>query len=285
MRNGDVGANVRTLQQDLNTAGAKPSLIADGWFGDKTEAAVIAFQQKHGITAIGVAGPRTLAALAGVTNPKHLGKKDLQQAAEKLGVKLAVIAAIAQVESSGSGFFSNGKAAILYERHIFYRQVASEDRAKADQLARQYPNLCNTGMGGYTGGIGEYQRRGKAEQLHKEAALKACSYGLFQIMGFHAETLGYESVQHFVEAMNQSEGAQLDALVRFIQANPSLKNALGEGDWRAFARGYNGPSFHVNMYDVKLERAYEHFAQAYKEPAAPQAPEKAKRTRKDGAKK
>lgn len=284
MRNGDVGAQVRKLQQDLNAAGAKPKLIDDGWFGDKTEQAVIAFQQKHGITAIGVAGPRTLAALAGITDPKRLGKGDLQKAAEKLGVKLAVVAAIAEVESAGSGFFSNGKATILYERHIFYRHVAAEDRAQADKLHQQYPNLCNPSMGGYTGGIGEYQRRGKAEQLNKEAALKACSYGMFQIMGFHAETLGYESVHEFVAAMNHSEGNQLDALVRFIQANPNLKQALDEGDWRAFARGYNGPSFHVNMYDVKLERAYERFAETYKE-AAPAPEAKAKPARKGRAKK
>ncbi|MEI2422123.1 peptidoglycan-binding domain-containing protein, partial [Arthrospira platensis SPKY2] len=89
MRIGDVGANVANLQRQLNQAGAKPQLIVDGWFGELTRAAVIAFQKKHGISAIGIAGPRTQAALAGLLDPKRIGKSDLARAAKALGVNLA----------------------------------------------------------------------------------------------------------------------------------------------------------------------------------------------------
>lgn len=38
--------------------------------------------------------------------------------------------------------------------------------------------------------------------------------------------------------------------------NPPLKNK----DWAAFAKGYNGPEYAVNKYDVKMKDAYERYA-------------------------
>lgn len=52
---------VRSLQYLLDAHGAK--VAADGVFGANTEAAVLAFQRAHRLTADGVAGPRTWAAL------------------------------------------------------------------------------------------------------------------------------------------------------------------------------------------------------------------------------
>ena len=55
-------AQVRRLQRSLRAAGAHPGPI-DGRFGPMTEAAVIRFQQRHGLAADGVAGEATTAAL------------------------------------------------------------------------------------------------------------------------------------------------------------------------------------------------------------------------------
>ena len=57
------GAAVSGLQQALLDKGFDPGLI-DGAFGGGTEAAVIAFQKSEGLLADGIAGPRTLNALA-----------------------------------------------------------------------------------------------------------------------------------------------------------------------------------------------------------------------------
>lgn len=69
LRKGENGEAVARLQRRLIEAGitqvhGKP-LVADGKFGPLTQAAVEAYQQKHGLPADGVAGPRTLDALAG----------------------------------------------------------------------------------------------------------------------------------------------------------------------------------------------------------------------------
>ena len=44
MRKGDTGKEVAQLQRLLNSVGL--SVVADGWYGDTTTAAVAAFQQR-----------------------------------------------------------------------------------------------------------------------------------------------------------------------------------------------------------------------------------------------
>ena len=53
------GDDVRTLQENLLRLGYRPGVI-DGHFGEKTEDAVIQFQETEGLYADGVFGPRTL---------------------------------------------------------------------------------------------------------------------------------------------------------------------------------------------------------------------------------
>lgn len=60
---GDTGAEVVRLQKALTAAGNSPGK-ADGDYGDATTNAVKAFQSAHGLSADGVAGSKTLAALA-----------------------------------------------------------------------------------------------------------------------------------------------------------------------------------------------------------------------------
>ena len=55
--------------------------------------------------------------------------------------------------------------------------------------------------------------------------------------------------------MYRDEALQLEAMCRYIVTN-KLINALKNKDWRAFARGYNGPAYARNSYDVKLGNAY-----------------------------
>lgn len=263
MKIGTKGDSVRQLQQKLNAAGAKPKLDPDANFGPKTKAAVIEFQRRHGISAIGVAGPRTMASLNGLTDPKRIGHADFARAAKILGVSIAAVAAVAEVESAGRGFLADGRPIILYERHIFYREAEALDSEQANSWAAKYPNICNRRRGGYAGGAAEHHRFNTAKQLDPFWAQEACSWGMFQIMGFHWQALGYNSVTAMVNAMSKNEGAQLDALVKFIQADKKLHQAMKSKQWATFARIYNGPAYKDNLYDVKLARSFEHFEAIY----------------------
>lgn len=62
LKRGMNGADVKALQAALTKLGFSPG-AADGDFGPATEQAVTAFQQAKGLTADGVAGPKTLAAV------------------------------------------------------------------------------------------------------------------------------------------------------------------------------------------------------------------------------
>jgi murein L,D-transpeptidase YcbB/YkuD len=74
-------------------------------------------------------------------------------------------------------------------------------------------------------------------------------------MGSHWKSLGYESVESFVETARSGAAGQVELLVRFIEKN-GLKPVLEARDWAAFARRYNGPLYRRNAYDTKLAAAY-----------------------------
>ena len=59
------GEDVRNLQKALKEAGLNPGTI-DGTFGEKTKAAVKAFQKQAGLTQDGIAGEKTVTALGGI---------------------------------------------------------------------------------------------------------------------------------------------------------------------------------------------------------------------------
>ena len=260
LSNGSRGLAVRNLQAALRLDGF--AIQVDGDFGDNTEAVVRAYQRKVGLVDDGVAGPKTQAALQGYDTSRYLKRKDLQQAAERLDVPLASVMAVNQVESRGEGFAANGRPVILFERHVMHQRLQANGMslAEADSLAAQCPGLVNRKTGGYLGGTAEHQRLANAKQIHAAAALESASWGLFQIMGYHWQRLGYMDAQHFADTMGLSEAAQLDAFVSFIEADPALHKALKARNWKQFARIYNGPNYAKNLYDVKLARAYAQFA-------------------------
>lgn len=264
LKHGERSQAVRELQRKLNEHGAK--LVTDGVLGDATEAAVRVYQVKVGLVSDGIAGPKTLASLQGSNTLQLLKHADLVSASQRLGVPVAAVYALNEVESQGRGFLDNGKPVILYERHIMYRQLqvprAPEDdqeqlRQRADDLAKQAPALVNPKAGGYIGGTSEHQRLAQARQIDEVAALESASWGAFQVMGFHWKRLGYTSVHDFVAAMVKSEADQLEAFVRFIETDASLFKALKGLKWATVAKLYNGPDYQRNLYDVKLERAFE----------------------------
>lgn len=73
LRQGDRGAAVRELQNELRKDGFNPGPV-DGIFGAKTTAAVRAFQAKKGLVVDGIVGPKTWAALLNNPPPKPKGQ-------------------------------------------------------------------------------------------------------------------------------------------------------------------------------------------------------------------
>lgn len=177
------------------------------------------------------------------------------KAAATLGIEVATIKSVTRVESRGNGFLSTGEPVILFERHWMYKLLKAKIGSEP-----AITSVCDPKAGGYIGGIAEHRRLEEAVKLDRECALQSASWGLFQIMGFHWKTLRYASLQAFINAQYKSEDAQLDTFVRFINANPKIKQALVNKDWTLFAKLYNGPNYAKNKYDIKLREAYSLYA-------------------------
>lgn len=268
LRKGDTGDAVCYLQTLLNKKrkdwSATP-LDIDGQFGPKTEIAVRAVQKHDGLVVDGIVGIKTWTALSNEAPnvmPRHrfLSESDLESAAKALGVELAVMKAVAEVESHGAGFIpGTDKPKILFEGHVFWKRlkvygIDPEKHVKGNEdilyqsWTKQY----------YLGGEREYSRLNRATGIHPAAAEEACSWGMFQIMGYHWKALGYSSIVEFVSEMYESEAEHLKAFVRYIQVN-DLAKWMKAKNWEMFAFHYNGLSFSAHAYDKKMAEAYERY--------------------------
>jgi hypothetical protein len=184
---------------------------------------------------------------------RRLTPIDIARAAGVLGCEVATVEAVRAVEAGAAGGFlldGTGRPQILFEAHRFSRETGGRFNASHPRLS--VPSWDRTL---YFGGAREYERLHAAIELDRKAALKAASWGLFQILGSNHKLAGYPDVESYVAAMRDSEGAHLDAFVAFCQA-AGLDVHLRALNWAGFARGYNGTGYALNAYDVKLAAAY-----------------------------
>lgn len=178
---------------------------------------------------------------------------DYQAAADRLGVSLAAVKAVAEVESSGQPFWTiKGvqKPAIRLEAHWFGKFTGYAYNDTNPQISSKKWNLALAA----TTHAGAWAQYDEAAALDESAAIQACSWGAFQIMGFHWKALGYASPQAFRDGMN-TEAGQLEAFARFIHATPAAHDALQRQDWWAFEAAYNGGGF-GGAYAKKMADAY-----------------------------
>jgi hypothetical protein len=181
-----------------------------------------------------------------------LDQDGLAQATTKLDIGQAELWSVLAVETAGCGYTKDRQPRILFERHKF--SEATNGRYDAG-----YPDISNPVAGGYGSLDSQYGRLERAIALDRTAALNSASWGIGQIMGYNAPSAGFSATEDMVNAMMQSETNQLLAMANFLQSN-SLAAPLRRRDWAAFARGYNGPSYAKNQYDVRLNAAFQKYA-------------------------
>lgn len=203
------------------------------------------------LVADGVAGPATRAAVPAVfANPRApaVTDSDIAAIALRLGCTSKQVRAVAKVESGGSAFDQRGRPKILFERHKFHGFTAGRWSVAA---------WSNPAGGGY--GEDSWDKLARAACANVEGAFASTSWGRFQVMGFHAHALGFDSALDLAWSTVGSEAAHYELLVRFIEANrmqPKLRALSRDpATCRAFAAAYNGKGYAQNRYDVKLAEA------------------------------
>lgn len=203
---------------------------------------------------MGLAKPTVL--LIPHINPPKVTRADIIAAAERINVAPAQIKALSDVESPKGGFNPDGTPKILFERHKYWQALTQRNWiTKRNEMSLDYPDICHKSAGAYNLRP-QYNKLEIAATLNWDAAHESASFGFGQVMGFNWRKLGYESVRDFVTQMYESEGAQLDAVCRYIKAT-GLDAALRRKDWAAFAEGYNGSDYKRNDYDNRMSAAYD----------------------------
>ncbi len=280
---GNKGPGIAKMQQLLLAAGY--AIKVDGDFGAQTERIVKDFQKKEELRPDGLIGQKTQGVLKvraeknTTTSFREInefikeelednrgvsdGEFSLEDASEYLNIEIAVIQAVSEVESSGSGFLPDGRPKILFEGHVFWKQLKKHGMNPTIYTLAEVDDVTDIlyehwTKEHYKGGAGEYHRIEKASSIYKEAALESASWGKFQIMGYHWKSLGYGGVQGFVYKMKLNQGEHLRAFVKYIEVN-NLAKYLRDKDWGSFALRYNGPGYKENKYDTKMEKAYDKY--------------------------
>ena len=188
---------------------------------------------------------------------KKITWDDIKNAADKLGIEPCTMSAVHSVESAGDGFLPSGRPKILFEGHVFWKELKVRN-IDPNTLASSHPTILYPKWvkSHYKGGEKEYERLDEAILINEEAALSSASWGAFQIMGFNHKACGYDNVFDFVAAKKGSAASQLEAFCGFIMKQNLLRH-LKSRDWASFAKGYNGAGYAQNKYDLHLKNAYE----------------------------
>jgi hypothetical protein len=215
----------------------------------------------------------------------EITRQDILTAATELKCEPGLIYAIAKQESATSSFIRvDGRTVptILYERHVF-RRYTSPHLKPPSPYEHDHPDICgpayhrtHRGKGAEKGltidnvtkkvalpddiygptGHHQYERLCKAYALDRGAALEACSWGKFQLMGFNYKTAGYADVFAFVKGMSTGDPAHIKAFLKFAKSNPTLLKGLQDKNFVLIAEGHNGKDWaSVNPdYPANLEK-------------------------------
>jgi hypothetical protein len=190
-----------------------------------------------------------------------------------LGCEAAVVKAVKDVEAPMGGLDENGRVVMLFEPHIFWRELRKRGFSvdKLELLRKNNARIlspvwnvklyaplqrkANKAIDWVATMDERYEILEQAKNIDENIALKSCSWGAFQIMGFNFDAAGFDSVFDMVRVFGLGERFQLLAFAEYVKAN-YLDDELRAKDWAGFARGYNGPQYYKNKYDVLLEKAY-----------------------------
>ncbi len=261
IKQGSRKERVVILLQALLAAAGVPVTI-DGRFGSGTDRAVRSFQRQHGLVIDGTVAEKTWLTLISVSpalveriTSRYLGEADIQDMAAELGVSVAAVKAVNEVESRGAGFIVE-QPKILFEGHVFFERLKLHGLDPEQYLPGNEDILyTHWTTRHYLGGLREYERLHRAEAINRAAALESASWGVFQVMGYHAQSIGWSDIEAFVRDMHVHERQHLRAFGGYVRAN-GLVESLKNQNWEAFARGYNGRGYEQNRYHLKLAQAF-----------------------------
>lgn len=180
----------------------------------------------------------------------------INREAKRLDIPPAALAAVVAVESGGrlsARVAGRDEPLIRFEGHYFDRRLAGRARAIAREAGLADPRAGR--IKNPRGQEARWSMLKRAASIHHVAAHESCSWGCGQVMGAHWRWLGYPSVDVLVAEARNGIGGQVRLMGRFIEKT-RLDEALRREDFKAFAKGYNGPAYAKNAYDRRMADAF-----------------------------
>lgn len=201
-----------------------------------------------------------------------LTEEDFEEVARQLGVEVAAIKAVVEIEAGRThqGFYAPGKPLINFDLAMF-RRFATRRGVNLSKFSKSHSVVFTSSQGSQAKA---HRRLQSASTINPHAAIEGTFWGMFQIGGFNWKKCGAESLEDFVDRMSSSERAQLDMFANFI-TNSGLLKSLQQKDWAKFARGYNGPGYAKRGYHTRMARAYARYSKESKDQSTAPAARKA----------
>jgi hypothetical protein len=234
---------------------------------------------EHHYRVVDTGKPRTIAInlLASRLNyPKAwlLTDEHFRYLAASFGCEAAAVKALNKQETVGDGEWTpdggydpNGLVRILFERHHFYGFTLPPADKKTGKKARHpyiaFPDICFPKPGAYgPAGIHQYEKFVKAATLDRDAAIKSCSWGAFQILGEYFEYCDCTTPVDMANKCMESIDSQVKMFEAFMKkAKPAAIQGLAHKKWENVASSYNGRNWKVQNpnYAKSLEKYYNEF--------------------------
>ena len=185
---------------------------------------------------------------------KRLDDIDLPRIGATIGVGEDEIHAFMDIEAGGSGLDAKGRPKMLFEPHVFYRNLTGKKRDQAVKFGLAYARWSAKPYP-----TDSYPRLARAMAIDETAALKSASWGLGQVLGENHKMVGYATVKAMILAFMDDEEKHLEAIVKFLVAN-HIDDDLRAHRWDVVARVYNGPGYAKNEYHTRMAEAYRKWA-------------------------
>lgn len=249
-RPGGATDDIAKLQSALAARGFPPGRI-DGDFGHGTEAALLAFQQAHGLLVDGIPGPRTLNAL-GLAGSDALPSVIPEVTVDKV-CDMFPYTPVGNIEKHLPAVLDGLSQAALQEKPMALMALATI-RAEAEGFTpvSEGPSPFNTSPGGRPFDL--YDRRadignsqpGDGEKYRGRGFIQLTGKANYQQYG-HSIGLGDGLVADPEQANDPIIAARL--LASFLKARERpIKEALLEGDLRTARRLVNGGSHGLDRF-------------------------------------
>ncbi|MGM9802821.1 MAG: N-acetylmuramidase family protein [Muribaculaceae bacterium] len=190
---------------------------------------------------------------------QRLTNEDYQRVANELGIEVAVIKAVSDIEAGKKhqGFTAPGQPTLNFSRSMFNSNLKRRGITVPTATRKSQPAfqpLNSRKYGSYANA--QHARLQSALAIDTVAAIQSCYWGMFQIGGFNWKKCGCQSPQEFMQKMSHSELMQLELFAVFVTNCGMLKH-LKNKNWYGFARLYNGK--YAKRYATRMAAAYKRY--------------------------